>query len=43
VVEAFPDSNPIGFLAVARVKKPIGARWRALFSRKGLRSDARRP
>ena len=43
VVEAFPDSNPIGFLVVARVKKPIVARWRALFSRKGLRAGARRP
>lgn len=43
VAEAFPGSNPIGFLVVARVRKPVGARWRALFARKGLRDGARRP
>jgi hypothetical protein len=43
VVESFPDSNPIGILVVARVRKALGARWRALFSRKGLRDGARKP
>ena len=43
VAEEFPDSNPIGILVVARVRKPIGARLRALVSRKGLRDDARKP
>jgi SAM-dependent methyltransferase len=43
VVESFPDSNPIGILVVARVRKPLGSRWRALVSRKGLRDGARKP
>ncbi|HUG10127.1 MAG TPA: methyltransferase domain-containing protein [Opitutaceae bacterium] len=41
-VEEFPSSNPNGFLVVARVHKRIGARWKALWSSKGLRADARR-
>jgi len=41
-VDEFPGSNPNGFLIVARVRKPTGARLRARWSRKGLRPDARR-
>ncbi len=42
VHEFFPASNPIGFLVVARVHKPFGARLRARFGAKGLRPDARK-
>jgi SAM-dependent methyltransferase len=38
----FPSSNPNGFLVIARVHKRMGARWKALWSPKGLRADARR-
>ena len=41
-VDEFPASNPNGFLIVARVRKRIGARWKALWSPKGLRADARK-
>ena len=43
VIEAFPGSNPNGFLVVARVCKQIGARWAALFSKNGLLENARKP
>ncbi len=43
VVEEFPDSNPIGFLIVAKVHKKLRARWHSLFARKGLRDNARKP
>lgn len=42
VQERFPDSNPIGFLIVARVHKPLRQRLAALTRRKGLRPDARK-
>jgi SAM-dependent methyltransferase len=42
IIERFPESNPIGFLVVAKVYKSAGLRWRALFSKKGLREDARK-
>lgn len=42
VVESFPQSNPLGFLVVAEVRKPWRHRWQARFSPKGLRDDARR-
>jgi SAM-dependent methyltransferase len=43
VVEAFPDSNPIGFLVVARVRKHPRIRWSSLFAKKGLRDNVRKP
>jgi SAM-dependent methyltransferase len=42
IVELFPSSNPIGFLVIAQVKKRLAQRWNALFSRQGLRRDARK-
>jgi SAM-dependent methyltransferase len=41
--ENFPDSNPIGFLVLARVHKPIRERLFRLFAKRGLRADARKP
>jgi SAM-dependent methyltransferase len=44
VEESFPDSNPIGFLIVAQVHKNLWGRlWNSLFTKKGLRKDARQP
>ncbi|PTX92587.1 methyltransferase domain-containing protein [Opitutus sp. ER46] len=42
VQESFPSSNPLGFLVVARVHKPLTTRLRATFTRRGLRPDARK-
>lgn len=42
VCEDFPDSCPNGFLVVARVRKTFPSRLGALFSRKGLRDNARK-
>jgi SAM-dependent methyltransferase len=41
VEENFPDSNPIGFLLVARVHKTIRQRLTGILAKKGLRPDAR--
>jgi SAM-dependent methyltransferase len=43
VAEEFPATCPNGILVLARVGKPLKARLKALFSRKGLRADARKP
>lgn len=44
VEESFPASNPIGFLIVAKVRKNMQTRlWNSLFTKKGLRNDARKP
>jgi SAM-dependent methyltransferase len=42
-VENFPDDNPDGFLIVGRVHKHILPRIKTLFTRKGLRKNARKP
>jgi SAM-dependent methyltransferase len=42
VAECFPDSNPIGFLIVARVLKPWRDRGKALFAKRGLLPSARK-
>ncbi|MGA2691781.1 MAG: class I SAM-dependent methyltransferase [Opitutaceae bacterium] len=42
VDENFPDSNPIGFLVVARVIKPFRRRLDAILAKKGLKEGAKR-
>jgi SAM-dependent methyltransferase len=41
VEESFPDSNPIGFLVIAKVHKPIRERVKGFVGKKGLRDNAR--
>lgn len=42
VCENFPGSCPNGFLIVAKVRKPLSSRLRALFANKGLLDNARK-
>jgi len=42
VCDNFPGSCPNGFLIVAKVRKPLSSRLRALFANKGLLDNARK-